>query len=98
MPTKIGFHAFHVTLYMHEIFGLILFLTPMDYSWSSSSLFLSLFLSLSFSLSLIFITRHSGDAKSERENIIVITIITEAEHSKCVGWASWVAVFKGSNV
>ena len=47
MPTKIGFHAFHVTLYMHENFVPILFLTPMDYPWSSSSLSLSLSLSLS---------------------------------------------------
>ena len=61
------------------------------------------FLPLPLFLSLIFIKRHSGDAKSEKESIIiisiiVITIITEAEHSKCVGWASWVVVFKGSNV
>ena len=34
-PTKIGLHAFHMTLYMHEFFEPILFLTPMDYSpWS----------------------------------------------------------------
>ena len=48
------------------------------------------FLPLPLFLSLIFIKRHSGDAKSEKESIIiisiiVITIITEAEHSKCVG-------------
>ena len=34
-PTKIGFHAFHMDLYLHEFFGLILFFDPMDYSlWS----------------------------------------------------------------
>ena len=28
MPTKIGLHAFHVTLYMHEFFQPILFFDP----------------------------------------------------------------------
>ena len=32
MPTKIGLNAFHVTLYLHEFFELILFFDPMDYS------------------------------------------------------------------
>ena len=34
-PTKTGFHAFHVNLYLHEFFEPILFFDPMDYSpWS----------------------------------------------------------------
>ena len=28
MPTKIGFHAFHINLYLHEIFEPILFFYP----------------------------------------------------------------------
>ena len=32
MPTKFGFHAFHVNLYLHEFFEPILFFDPMDYS------------------------------------------------------------------
>ena len=32
LPTKIGFHAFHVNLYLHEFFEPIYFLVPMDYS------------------------------------------------------------------
>ena len=28
MPTKIGFHAFHVNLYLHEFFEPILFFDP----------------------------------------------------------------------
>ena len=36
-PTKFGFHAFHVNLYLHELFEQILFFDPMDYSpWSAS--------------------------------------------------------------
>ena len=31
-PTKIGLHAFHVNLYLHEFFEPILFFDPMDYS------------------------------------------------------------------
>ena len=34
-PTKIGFHAFHVNLYLHKFFEPILFFDPLDYSpWS----------------------------------------------------------------
>ena len=34
-PTKFGFYAFHINLYLHEFFELILFFDPMDYSpWS----------------------------------------------------------------
>ena len=29
MPTKIGLHAFHIIIYLHEFFELILFLTPL---------------------------------------------------------------------
>ena len=32
MTTKIGLHAFHVNLYLHEFFEPILFFDPMDYS------------------------------------------------------------------
>ena len=32
MPTKIDLHAFHINLYLHEIFGLILFFVP--HPWS----------------------------------------------------------------
>ena len=35
MPTKFGFHAFHINLYLHEFFEPILFSDPMDHSpWS----------------------------------------------------------------
>ena len=30
-PTKIGVHAFHINLYLHECFELVLFFDPLDY-------------------------------------------------------------------
>ena len=32
MPTKIGLHAFHINLYLHECFEQILFFAPHDYN------------------------------------------------------------------
>ena len=37
-PTKIGLHTFHIDLYLHEFFELILFLTPMDSPWSKGKI------------------------------------------------------------
>ena len=40
-PAKFGFHAFHIDLYLHEFFELILFFDPMDYSsWSEGKFWL----------------------------------------------------------
>ena len=39
MPIKIGLHAFHINLYLHEIFSQFYFLTPMNYSsWSEKEI------------------------------------------------------------
>ena len=43
MPTKIVFHAFHVSLYFREFFEVILFFDTMDYSpWSEREIWLFL--------------------------------------------------------
>ena len=46
--TKIGLHAFHVNLYMHEFLRQFYFLTPMDYSpWSEREIWMFLKVAIS---------------------------------------------------